>query len=414
MKSLPILTCLLALTTATATQAARKDEALWRDAQAEKPEVIETLRTLVNIETPSREVGGMSQMSDLLAARLTALGAKVELIPAVAPAHGSIVVGHFTGPGKAKLLLIAHMDTVYPSNTLTKRPFRIQGNQAYGPGIADDKGGIAVILHALHLLKGQDLKRFADLTVMFNTDEEQTSVFSGPIVTGLAAKADAVLSFEPSTIGLEIIPKAASGNGETRVIVTGRAAHAGAEPERGRNALVEAADIVLKTKDLDEPGRGFRFNWTQINGGTIRNQIPDNAVISADTRYFSKSVLDEKLATLRERLKSPLVPETSAVIDYRPGRPGYSADGPSQVLIDRAVAIYGEAESKLVVVPAMSASSDAGYAQASGKPVAETFGLPGFGYHSSQEEYVDLDRIAPRLYLAARMIQDLGDKPRRK
>lgn len=245
---------------------------------------------------------------------------------------------------------------------------------------------------------------------MFNTDEEQTSVFSAKIVTDLASQADVIMSFEPSTVGVEIIPRAAAGNGETRVIVSGRASHAGGAPERGRNALVEAADIVLKTRDLDDPANGFRFNWTQINGGTIRNQIPDQAVISADTRHLSKSVLDDKLAELAERLTTPLVPDTTTHIEYRPGRPGYFADAPSSALIDKAVSIYKEVGGILTPIPAMTASTDAGYAQISGKPVIESFGLPGFGYHSSEEEYVDLTRIAPRIYLAARMVVELGGR----
>ncbi|OXE37392.1 MAG: carboxypeptidase [Phenylobacterium zucineum] len=410
MKTFAALVAVCALTLTHPAQAALRHDRLWTAAQAEAPKALETLKALVNIETPSREVGGMAELGDLLAGRLTDLGAQVEKIPAIAPAHGSVIVGRFTGTGQAKILLIAHMDTIYPAGSLAKRPFKIEGGRAYGPGIADDKSGVTVILHSLAALKTQGFCRYGQLTVMFNTDEEQTSVFSGKIVTDLAGKADVVMSFEPSTVGLEIIPRAAAGNGETRVIVTGRAAHAGAEPERGRNALVEAADIVLKTRDLDDPAKGFRFNWTQMTSGTIRNQIPDQAVISADTRHMSKAVLDDKLAQLAERLKMPLVPDTTARVDYRPGRPGYVADPPSNALIDKAVAIYNEVGGALTPVPAMTASSDAGYAQVSGKPVIEGFGLPGYGYHSSEEEYVDLTRMAPRIYLTARMIMELSGR----
>ena len=406
MRVLPALTLACLLT--VPAQAAPRNDRLWAAAQAQVPTAVETLKSLVNIETPSREVGGMAELGDLLAGRLAGLGAQVEKIPTAAPAHGSVIVGRFTGTGKARILLIAHMDTIYPAGSLAKRPFRIEGDKAYGPGIADDKSGVTVILHSLAVLKGQGFRRYGQLTVMFNTDEEQTSVFSGKIVTDLASKADVVMSFEPSTVGVEIIPRAAAGNGETRVMVTGRAAHAGAEPERGRNALVEAADIVLKTRDLDDPARGFRFNWTQETSGSIRNQIPDQAVISADTRHMSRAVLDDKLAELAERLKSPLVPDTTARIDYRPGRPGYFADAPSNALIEKSVVVYKEVGGTLVPIPAMTASSDAGYAQVSGKPVIEGFGLPGAGYHSSEEEYVDLTRVAPRIYLAARMVMELS------
>jgi acetylornithine deacetylase/succinyl-diaminopimelate desuccinylase-like protein len=161
---------------------------------------------------------------------------------------------------------------------------------------------------------------------------------------------------------------------------------------------------VMETRDLDDPAQGVRFNWTVMSSGSIRNQIPDRAVMTADTRHLSAAARDQKLAIFAERLKTPTVAGTSATMEYREGRPGYLADEASRKWIDRAVALYTEIDGKIVVAPPVGGGTDAGFAQLSKKPVVEGLGLPGFGFHSSEEEYVDIDRIPARIYLAARMI----------
>jgi len=301
---------------------------------------------------------------------------------------------------------MAHLDTIYPVGTLAARPFRIDGDRAYGPGIADDRGGIATILHSIEILRQRRFTDFAELTVLFNTDEEIGSPDSGRLVTRLAAAADVVLSFEPTSTPREALTRGTAGNGEAQVTVRGRAAHAGAEPERGRNALTEAADIVARTQGLDEAAKAFRFNWTRMSSGTVLNQIPEAATLSADVRYFSDALLKQKLDELRDLLGKRRVPDTEVELKFIVGRPAFVADAASNALIERAVAIYGEVGGSLLVVPRITGGTDAGFAQQSGRPVIEGIGLPGFGYHSSSEEYVALDRIPVRLYLAVRLIAD--------
>lgn len=382
------------------------DKRLWTAALAQKPATVETLRTIVLMETPTSDPGRMTELGELMATRLEVLGAKVERVAAASGAKSNIIIGRFKGTGKARILLMAHMDTIYPVGTLAKRPFRIEGSKAYGPGIADDKGGVAVILHTLEVLKVRGFSKYGEIVVMFNPDEESGSAASAATIIALAQASDVVFSFEPTMVGTEFLTLATSGGGLTTVTVKGQAAHAGAEPERGRNALVEAASIVLKTRDLDDPAAGVRFNWTVMSSGAIRNQIPDSASLSADTRHLSPVERDKKLAILSERLKTPTVAGTTATMTYREGRPSYWADVASKVWINRAVGIYAEIGSKLEIIPSTGAGTDAGFAQKSGKPIVEGLGLPGFGFHSSQEEYVDLDRIPARIYLASRMIME--------
>jgi hypothetical protein len=167
-----ILASIAALTLAAGTWAQSRDEALFTAATAEQPAVVKTLEKLVNIETGTGNAEGLAAMADLLEAELKTLGFSVSRSKAVGKVVGDNLVGTVQGKGGKKLLLMAHMDTVYVKGTLAKAPFRVDGNRAFGPGIADDKGGIAVILHTLKLLKARGFQDFGSITVMFNTDEE--------------------------------------------------------------------------------------------------------------------------------------------------------------------------------------------------------------------------------------------------
>src|SRR5262249_15296877 len=133
---------------------------------------------------------------DYVEGRLRTLGARTERIPATT-GHGALVKGTLTGTGSLRAMLIAHMDTVYAKGILETEPFRQEGNLLYGPGIADDKGGIAVILHALQVLKESGWRDYATIVVVFNPDEEIGSVGSGKTIADLGADSDVVLSFEP-------------------------------------------------------------------------------------------------------------------------------------------------------------------------------------------------------------------------
>ncbi len=397
---------------ATATAPARAaDAALLAAATAEQPAVVKTLESLVNIETGTGNAEGMAAMADLLEQRLRALGASVSRHQPDAGVAGQNVVGRIKGKGSRKLLLMAHMDTVYVKGTLAKAPFRVEGHRAYGPGIADDKSGIAVILHALKLLQDRGFADWGELVVMFNTDEERGSFGSRALIQQLAAQADAVLSFEPTLAGQESLPLGTAGIVYYKVAVKGAAAHAGANPELGTNALVEASDIVLRTLDLDDKSRDLRFNWTVAKAGAVPNIIPDQASLEANIRYARPEDLDKLLATLEQRIQGRKKLEKSQItITPDRGRPAFNATAGGRRMADQAVAIYREAGAPLAVIDRIGGGTDAAYAALSGKPVIESLGLPGFGYHSDQAEYVLIDAIPRRLYLTARLITGLAQE----
>ncbi len=415
IRSTFVLACSAMALSATAL-AQSKDVPLYAAAQAAQPAVIETLRELVMIESGSASMAGLGQMADYAEKRLKALGAQTERIKS-ADSERPMLKGVFGGSGRLKVLLIAHMDTVYQPGILATEPYRLEGNKLYGPGIADDKGGIAVILHALALLQAQGWRDYATITVLFNADEEIGSNGSGPIIATLGAQHDVVLSFEPTAAKAvakdEGVLLAAAGTAMATMEVKGRASHAGAAPEQGRNALIELSHQLLATEDIAKTIPGAQLNWTNSQGGLVRNQIPEKAFAFADVRLLQPGAADKLRAALEAKVKeSRRVPDTEVSIKLEVGRPPYVAGERGLALAKRAQAIYAELDGrKLLLHPSTGGATDAGFAGASGKPVVlESLGLPGWGYHA-KNEYIEIDGIAPRLYLTARLLQELAKSP---
>ena len=257
------------------------------------------------------------------------------------------------------------------------------------------------------LLLASDFNDFARITILFNADEERGSAGSVALIKKLAAESDAVFSFEGTGIERESVRTATSGITRVTVTITGKASHAGVSPERGVNALVEAADLVLRTQDIDDRARGLRFNWTVQRAGDVSNVIPDHATVEADVRYRNPADFDEALAKLRERIAKQRLPDARLDIAINRGRPPLVPTDASHAIAERAKSIYAEIGYTLDEGGATGGGTDAAYAAVTNGAVVESLGLPGFGAHANAEEYVLVDRIPRRLYLAARLMQDV-------
>jgi glutamate carboxypeptidase len=401
-------TIILAIGLAAASASAAPDEKLKTAAERAKPALIETLKQMVLIESGSSDVDGVKKMADFTEARLKALGANTERRKVTRGPGGDIVIATFEGSGTKKLMLIAHMDTVYEHGILATEPYKIDGQFIFGPGIADDKGGLAVVLHALQILGDQGWRDYAKLTVMFNPDEEIGSIGSGELISEIADQHDVVLSCEPASARQDGLVLGASGTATGTMEVTGRAAHAGAAPDRGRNALIELAHQLLQTRDIAKSIPGTQLNWTTAEAGTVRNQIPENATAGADIRLTIPDGIAKLQAALDEKVKTKLVSDTETRVTIVPGRPAFVANDRGRALAERGQAIYAELDRKLAVVEMIGGGTDAGYANRNGKAaVVESFGLAGFGYHA-RDEFIDANTIVPRLYLMTRMLMELG------
>jgi len=394
-------------------------------AKKERQPLLDTLKELVSIETGSRDLEGLDRAAKLIAARLSALGGKVELVDTSEGAYrmedtpakiGKVVHARFEGRGTKKILLLAHMDTVYLRGMLAKQPFRVEGDRAYGLGIADDKNGVALILHVLAMLKAMDFRGYGLLTVLVNADEEMSSPGSRKLITQLGAEHDAVFSCEASRVDSDKLALATAGIASVILKVKGRASHAGQAPEQGRNALYELAHHMLQTRDLSNPATGLKMNWTLASGGSVRNAIPAEASATADVRVLRVSDYDGIERAVRERIKNKLIPDTQVDMTFERRRPPLEATPASRTLGDHARRVYAELGKTLVVdALAEGGGTDAAFASLNTKaPVLERFGLQGFGAHSNDAEYIAVDSIEPRLYLLARLIMDVSQGKDRK
>ncbi|WP_418133036.1 M20/M25/M40 family metallo-hydrolase [Variovorax sp. 375MFSha3.1] len=389
-------------------------------AAKEKPALLDTLKELVSIESGSRDLEGLEKISDLIAAKFKALGGEVELIDPSADAYrmedtpekiGRVVRATFKGTGKKKILLIAHMDTVYTVGMINRQPFRIDGDKAYGLGIADDKQGVAVITHIVSMLQAMKFKEYGTLTVLINGDEEISSPGARSLITRMGGEHDAVLSFEGASIKEDKLSLATAGIASVTLNVTGKASHAGSAPELGVNALYELSHQILQMRDLSDPATGLKMNWTISKSGTNRNVIPASATAAADVRVLKVSDYDRIEQQVNERVKKQLIPEAKVELKFERRRPPLESSEASVAMARHAQQIYRDelglplgADDK-----AAGGGTDAAFAALKTKaPVVERFGLQGFGAHSADAEYVLVNSIEPRLYLGTRMVMDLA------
>jgi glutamate carboxypeptidase len=409
------------------------DAPLLARAREEEPAVIRALQDVVSIESGSDDPSGLQKLADYYAQKLRAMGATTRTVAATNGTAPGVLEGTWKGTGKLRVTLLGHLDTVYRAGILDLEPYRREGNQLYGPGIADDKGGIAVLLHALNILRRAHWQNYAKLTVLINADEEIGSPGSGTIIAAQGSQSDVVLSYEPSpakaVAGSEGVLLKAAGIASIQLVVTGRATHAGAAPEEGRNALLELAYQLVQTRDVAQSVSGTQMNWTTANGGRVRNQIPEQAEANSDIRLTEPGAAEQLLAALSAKVSgSHLIPDTRDELSLHISRPMFVAGERGLELAKLAETIYSElgagnlaeesnrdmpSESdgrSLLMIPGTTGGTDAGFAASSGKAaVLEGLGLAGWGYHA-KNEYIEIDSIVPRLYLTSRMLMELGKR----
>ena len=403
-----------------AVAAAAPVEPVMQQARANQQPLLGTLQQLVEIESGSGDREGLDRISQLVSDKLKALGGAVEFIEPGADAYrmedspekiGRMVKATFKGTGTKKILLIAHMDTVYKRGMLARQPFRVEGDKAYGLGIADDKQGIAEIIHIVAMLNALQFRDYGTLTVLINGDEEVSSPGARAELTKNGAAHDVTMSFEGTRVNSDKLSLATSGIGGVIIKVKGKASHAGSAPERGINALLELSHQILQMKDMSDPKTGLKMNWTMSSAGNgSHNVIPEHAEAFADVRVNRLDDYDRIEREVREKIKTQLVPNAKVEFVFERRRPPLQPSDAGKALGAHAQAIYKELGKELVVDDkAEGGGTDAAFAALQTKnAVVERFGLAGFGAHSTEDEYVLVSSIEPRLYLATRLIMDVS------
>ncbi|WP_180121146.1 glutamate carboxypeptidase [Acinetobacter sp. YH12086] len=410
------LSCVIALS-ASASWAASPQE-IKQVVESQKQSYLETLKTLVNIESGSKDLEGLNQMAKVVADQLKNVGAEVSVIESTdiyrmddtPEKMGPIVKGVLKGQGKSKIMMIAHMDTVYERGMLKNQPFKIDGNQVYGLGIIDDKQGVAAILHVLNTLKKLNYKDYGTITVLMNSDEEISSPASRKLITETAQDQDVVLSFEGGGKDGNL-RLATSGIGAAYLEIKGKSSHAGVKPEAGVNALTELSHQIAQMQNLSDPNTGLKLNWTVAEAGKTRNVIPEHAAAQADVRALRVQDFEAVEKTLNEKIKNKKLSDSQVSVKFEVRRPPLAVNDASKKLAEKAQDIYkNELNIPLTVsLTPTGGGTDAAFAGVKSKAaVIEGMGLSGDGAHSSNAEYILKDSIIPRLYLATRLIVDVS------
>lgn len=395
----------LAVSMAMLPVQAAVDTTVQGKAEQLKDPALKLLERLVNIDSGSGYEPGLTQVRTLVSAELKALGASIETVPNTAPDKSQHVVATLKGSGKAKILLLAHMDTVFKEGSAAARPFHIKEGRAYGPGVMDDKGGIVVALQALKILKDMNFKDYGQVTLLLDASEETGSEAASALIQKVAKQHDVTLNLEPGrpADGLVVWRK---GSATAVVEVTGKASHAGVAPELGRNAAMEAAHQILQLGQLGDPEKKTTVNFTVINAGDRINVIPDHAVAKADVRAAVPEEFDRVEKDLARVASTRLIADTQVTTRLERGLPPMPQTPASDKLVAMAQGIYGEL-GRTLTVEGTGGAADASLAAAVGVPTLDGFGIVGGNIHTP-EEYAEVESLVPRVYLLTRMLMELS------
>src|SRR5260221_1466439 len=281
------------------------------------PSFMTQLERLCNIDCGSYSPAGVNEVAAWSAQFLAELGARVERRPDPLDKYGDTVVATFDGrPGAGpRLLLLGHMDTVFPDGTVAARPFRIDDGIAHGAGVTDMKGGLLTGFHALAAARDLGGGSFAGLPferIVFiaNPDEEIGSPSSTPHMREIAAESDACFALECARANGDFV-WARKGIADLRLSVHGRAAHAGVEPEKGRSAILAGAHLVTAIHALNGRWPDVTANVGVFNAGTRPNIVPDAAALQVDIRGMTRTSLEAALAAVRGPAAAPARPRGS-------------------------------------------------------------------------------------------------------
>jgi glutamate carboxypeptidase len=373
------------------------------------PSYLADLEHLVNIDCGSYTKAGVDAVGRWTAEFLARLGARVERRPH--DTLGETVVATFDGAAGAgpRLLLIGHLDTVFDAGTVAERPFRIEGGKAFGPGVTDMKSGLLAGLYAIQAVRdalgGLPFER---LVFVANPDEEIGSPSSSPHIRALAANADACLVLECARANGDIV-SARKGILDLRLTVRGRAAHAGVEPEKGRNAIVEAARLVGELQALNGRWEGVTVNPGVISGGTRPNVVPERCTLEVDIRAVARDDLEATEAAIRELAAATIVPDTRVEVEEMGRHWPMEKLERSGRLVEHVQAVAKRLGFE-VRDTLTGGASDANTTAGLGVPTIDGLGPIGGNDHSPAE-YLDVDSIVPRTTLLAGLLVAIARDP---
>lgn len=384
-------------------------DAIARAVAERKDALLSFLEKIVNMDSPTEDKALTDLVGDVLQAKAESLGMTCQRDPQGVYADNRVCRLSPPGLGNApRVLLIGHYDTVYAAGTVAERPFRIEGDRITGPGTLDMKGGLTIGLFALEALQAALGALPVNVTFIFNSDEEIGSPASRKVILEEAARHDLALVLEPGRPGPAMTIER-KGVAIFHLDIEGREAHAGAEPEKGINSIVEAAHKTLAIQALNDADAGTTVTPGVVAGGTKPYVVPGRTRLSVDCRVTSMEEQARVTAGIEAAAAKSWMPGTRATLTGGFHRPPMVAGARAMDYVARMQEVAGEVGFPLGAA-ATGGASDGNLTAAAGTPTIDGLGAHGARAHSP-EEYVELPSLEAKCRVLAAFLASIGARP---
>ncbi|WP_100406632.1 M20 family metallopeptidase [Bacillus solitudinis] len=374
------------------------------DVQSKEKDMLKLLEQLVNIDSGSYQKKGIDQIGSILSEKFELLGYDVTEIKQTQRGN-HLIITHPT-VANPSVVIVAHMDTVFKAGTAEKRPFKIEGTRAYGPGVIDMKASLVSVLYALAAIKEAGNDAYRQVKVLLTTDEEIGSITSRSLIEQEARDAAYALVMEPARKDGSVVTER-RGNGTFTIKVKGKAAHSGIEPEKGRSAIEELAHKIVKLYELNDHEHGVSINVGIIEGGASVNTVSSRAIGHIDVRVATPEQAEELAHKIEEVCASSDVRGTIIELTGDINRPPMIKDEKISELL-HIVQDVGRELGLDIKDTKTGGGSDASFTAALGIPTLDGLGPVGGNAHS-EKEYLDISSFVERTTLLAKVIQRLDE-----
>jgi len=377
---------------------------LLRASRGRQAQMLRLLKRFVRCESPGHDKAAVDRFGRLVAGEWRQRGARVSSLRQTTRGNHVRAEVRMGGANqRGQILVLGHLDTVYPLGTLGRQPFRVRGGRAWGPGTFDMKGGLVISLGAVDALRAAGIQPRKKIVFLWTTDEEIGSATSRRAIEREALRSDAVLVLEPALGRGGRLKTARKGVGGAEIIVTGRSAHAGVDPEKGVNAVHELSLQIARLMQMNNPRRGITVQATVVKGGTTSNVIPAEARAQVDIRFARMA--DANVAEQKVRGLRPILKGARVTMRIYPNRPPLERTAKVRSLFRQAQAIAREM-GMLLGEAATGGGSDGNFTAALGIPTLDGLGAVGDGAHSPREHIV-IRKLPERAALLAALLATL-------
>jgi glutamate carboxypeptidase len=387
------------------TEAAARAEAARHVLTSRLPAFLADLETLVNLDSGTYDRGDVERVCAWVKTRCVGWGAELDEHPGGDFADSFAATLY--GQGSTRIALLAHLDTVFPRGTAAARPFRIEGDRALGPGTCDMKAGLLAAIYAVEALRAGGFNGFGRLRLICTTDEEVGAPSSRGFLERQVAGADAVFVLEAGRENGDIVGQR-RGGGFFRLEVTGRSAHAGVEPEKGRSAALTLSRQVVALHALTDLAAGRTINVGTLRAGSRPNVVPDHAVAEVDVRANTQDDMAALLARAEAVLAREALEGTSYTWTPMQFRPPWEPNAGTERLAALARDVAGVLGFD-VRAAATGGTSDGNFTAALGLPTLDGLGPVG-GLDHGPLEYVAVSSIVPRTALLAGLLAGIAEE----